>query len=187
MTGPLHRTLGDRPHDHHKIYHPVGRYGEWRSKMRLKEKEITDRKEIEELLRSEKVGRMAMCDGETPYVVPTTYGYKDGVIYCHSSKKGRKIDVLMENNRVCFVVDTGHQLVQGPVETSCKSTIRFKSVIGTGRAKFVEDEEEKRKAMDIIMTQAFGPADFSYSPEGIRDMAIIRLELEYITGKKSGY
>jgi nitroimidazol reductase NimA-like FMN-containing flavoprotein (pyridoxamine 5'-phosphate oxidase superfamily) len=155
--------------------------------MRLKEKEITDRNEIEQLLSGEKVCRMAMCDGETPYAIPTTYGYRNGVIYLHSSKLGRKMDVLRENNRVCIVVDTGHDLVQGPLDTSCKSTIRFKSVIGTGRAKPVEDDAEKRKAMDIIMTQMFGDQAFQYAPEGVRDMAIIKIELESVTGKKSGY
>jgi nitroimidazol reductase NimA-like FMN-containing flavoprotein (pyridoxamine 5'-phosphate oxidase superfamily) len=155
--------------------------------MRLREKEITDRKEIEELLMKEKVCRFAMCDGDTPYVLPTTYGYKDGVMYFHSSKHGRKMDVLSGNNRVCFVVDTGHELVQGPLETSCKSTIKFKSVIGTGRAQMVQDHSERRKAMDIIMTQMFGPAAFKYTDEGIRDMAIIRIEIESLTGKKSGY
>ncbi len=155
--------------------------------MRLREKEITDRNEIEELLKGEKVCRMAMCDGDTPYVVPTTYGYANGVIYMHSSKLGRKIDVLRENNRVCVAIDTGHDLVQGPLDTSCKSTIRFKSVIATGRAKFVEDEGEKKKGMDVIMRQMFGDQAFQYSPEGIRDMAIIKIELESVTGKKSGY
>lgn len=155
--------------------------------MRLKEKEITDRNEIEEMLKREKVCRFAMCDGDTPYVLPTTYGYADGHMYFHSSKQGRKMDVLRENNRVCFVVDTGHELVQGPLDTSCKSTIKFKSVIGTGRAKMVEDPAEKRKAMDVIMAQMFGGAGFKYTEEGVRDMAIIRVDIESLTGKKSGY
>ncbi|MDW5564189.1 MAG: pyridoxamine 5'-phosphate oxidase family protein [Methanomassiliicoccus sp.] len=155
--------------------------------MRLREKEITDRYEIEELLTKVNVCRMGLCDGSMPYVVPTTFGYRNGVIYLHSSKHGRKIDVLRENNRVCIAVDTGHELVQGPLDTSCKSTIRFKSVIATGRAKFVEDEAEKKKAMDVIMAQAFGDQKFEYAPEGLRDMAIIKIELETITGKKSGY
>jgi len=155
--------------------------------MRLREKEITDRNEVEELLMKEKVCRFAMCDGDTPYVLPTTYGYADGHLYIHSSKQGRKIDVLRENNRVCFTVDTGHELVQGPLDTSCKSTIKFKSVIGTGRAKFVEDPAERRKAMDTIMKHMFGNATFGYSEEGIRDMAIIRVDIESLTGKKSGY
>ncbi len=155
--------------------------------MRLKQKEMTDRDEIEELLRKEKVCHMAMCDGDTPYVLPTTYGYENGIIYVHSSKFGRKIDVLRDNSRVCVVVDTGHDLVQGPLDTSCKSTIRFKSVIGNGRAKFVEDEAEKKKAMDVIMTQCFGRQAFQYAPEGVRDMAIIKIELESVSGKKSGY
>lgn len=155
--------------------------------MRLKEKEITDRSEIEELLSGEKVCRLAMCDGDAPYVIPTTYGYRGGVIYLHSSRLGRKMDVLRENNRVCIVVDTGHDLVQGPLDTSCRSTIRFKSVIATGRAKLVEDDAEKRMGMDVIMNQMFGDQAFQYSPEGIRDMAIIKVELESVTGKRSGY
>jgi hypothetical protein len=128
-----------------------------------------------------------MCDGNAPYVVPTTYGYKEGVIYLHSSKAGRKMDVLKENDRVCIVVDTGHDLVQGPLDSSCGSTIRFKSVIATGRAKLVEDEAEKRRGMDIIMAQMFGDQAFEYSPEGIRNMAIIKVDLESVTGKRSGY
>ena len=155
--------------------------------MRLREKEITDRKEIEELLMKQKVCHFAMCDGAFPYVLPTTYGYADGHLYIHSSKQGRKIEVLKENNRVCFTVDTGHELVQGPLDTSCKSTIKFKSVVGTGRAVFVEDPEEKRKAMNAIMAQMFGKADFKYSEEGVRDMAVIRLDIESMTGKKNGY
>ena len=155
--------------------------------MRLREKEITDRKEIEELLMKQKVCHFAMCDGAFPYVRPTTYGYADGHLYIHSSKQGRKIEVLKENNRVCFTVDTGHELVQGPLDTSCKSTIKFKSVVGTGRAVFVEDPEEKRKAMNAIMAQMFGKADFKYSEEGVRDMAVIRVDIESMTGKKNGY
>ena len=80
--------------------------------MRLREKEITDRSEIEDILKREKVCRFAMCDGDTPYVLPTTYGYHNGYMYFHSSKKGRKMEIMRENNRVCFVVDTGHELVQ---------------------------------------------------------------------------
>ena len=155
--------------------------------MRLREKEITDRSEVEELLKSQKVCHFAMCDGAFPYVLPTNYGYSDGHLYIHSSKKGRKIEVLKENNRVCFVVDTAHELVQGPVEMSCNSTIKFKSVVGTGRAIFVEDPEEKRKGIDVIMTQMFGKADYKYSDDKFRDMAIIRIDIESITEKKSGY
>ncbi|NLI73666.1 MAG: pyridoxamine 5'-phosphate oxidase family protein [Euryarchaeota archaeon] len=155
--------------------------------MRLREKEITDREEIEELLKGENVCHFGMCDGAFPYVLPTNYGYADGHIYIHSARKGRKIEVLKENNRVCFTIDTGRELVQGPLETSCKSTIRFKSVVGTGRAVFVEDIEEKRKAMDIIMVQVFGKSDYKYAEEGLKNIAIIRVDIDAITGKKNGY
>ena len=37
------------------------------------------------------------------------------------------------------------------------------------------------------MTQMFGKADYKYSDDKFRDMAIIRIDIESITGKKSGY
>lgn len=155
--------------------------------MKLKEDMITEREEMEELLRKEKVCRFAMCDGDGPYVLPMAYGYKDGQLFLHSSKNGRKIDALKRDPRVCFVVDTGYETVPGHPSTPHGIAFRFKSVIGSGRASFVDDPEEKRKAMDIIVEQQFGRAGFGYSDEGVQNMAIIRVDLESLTGKKNGY
>ncbi len=155
--------------------------------MRLKEKEITDRREIEEILKKEKICYLAMADGDTPYVIPTTYGFGEGHIFMHSSKEGRKMEVIRKNNKVCVTVHTDSQLVSGGKGTGCKSTIKFRSVVATGRAKFLEKGDEKKKAMDVIMSQQFGESGFQYTDQGITDMAIIRIDLDSVTGKKSGY
>ncbi len=74
--------------------------------MRLREKEITDRQEIEQILKKEKVCYLAMADGDTPYAIPTAFGYANGHIFMHSSKEGRKIEVIKKNNKVCVTVHT---------------------------------------------------------------------------------
>ena len=51
------------------------------SDLRKKEKEITDRKELEEILQKAEICRIALVDGDTPYIVPVNYGYKDNKIY----------------------------------------------------------------------------------------------------------
>ncbi|WP_019177869.1 pyridoxamine 5'-phosphate oxidase family protein [Methanomassiliicoccus luminyensis] len=155
--------------------------------MKLKEDVITDREEMEELLRKEKVCRFAMCDDRGPYVLPTAYGYRDGRLYLHSSREGRKIEALKRDPRVCFVVDTGYEMVPGSPGGPHRIAFRFKSVIGSGRARFVEDPEEKREAMDIIVEQQFGKAGFNYSGQGLENMAVIRVDLESLTGKRVGY
>jgi len=63
--------------------------------------------EIEDLLQSAIVGRIACCDhaeGERPYLVPLAYGYDGTAIYAHSGP-GRKIRLMRANPLVTVEVD----------------------------------------------------------------------------------
>ena len=60
--------------------------------------------EIESVLRRHHIGRLAcIVDGE-PYLVPITFAYRDGFIYCHTVP-GQKLDALRADPRVAFEVD----------------------------------------------------------------------------------
>ena len=60
--------------------------------------------QVDDLLRSEVVGRIGChVDGRT-YVVPVTYVYHDGCIYGHSGE-GQKLRMMRANPEVCFEVD----------------------------------------------------------------------------------
>ena len=73
--------------------------------MRRKENEITDKAEIESIIKQSWVCRLAMSvDGE-PYVVPLCFGYAEDVLYLHSAKEGKKIEMLKQNSAVCFEFD----------------------------------------------------------------------------------
>jgi uncharacterized protein len=63
-----------------------------------------DRSQIEELLHSEKVGRIGCIDGARPYVVPIPYAFDDGFVYAHSVI-GSKIRLMRSNPHVCFEID----------------------------------------------------------------------------------
>ena len=64
------------------------------------------------------------------------------VITVHSAAHGRKLDLLRRNPHVCFEVD--EDVAPVPHREACSVGMRFRSVIGTGRATFVEDVTEKR-------------------------------------------
>ena len=49
------------------------------------------------------------------------------------------------------------------------------------------DPEEKRKALDIVMEHYAGKSSLEYSEEAVNNAAIIKVEIESMTGKKSGY
>jgi uncharacterized protein len=64
--------------------------------------------------------------------------------------------------------------------------MKYRSVIGFGKAKMIEDIELKRNALDIIMRNYSG-GSFEYPKESVHNTTIISLEIETMTGKKSGY
>ena len=67
--------------------------------MRRKDCEITDRAEIEAILKKALVCRIGLADGGEPYIVPLSFGYEDGAVYLHSAVEGKKIAMLQKNSR----------------------------------------------------------------------------------------
>jgi nitroimidazol reductase NimA-like FMN-containing flavoprotein (pyridoxamine 5'-phosphate oxidase superfamily) len=64
--------------------------------------------------------------------------------------------------------------------------MQYRSVIGFGKASFVEDLEEKRKGLDAIMKHYSGRS-FEYVEPAIESTCIIKVAIESMTGKESGY
>jgi len=60
--------------------------------------------EMEELLRSETIGRLGCHAAGMTYVVPVAYAFEGGYVYSHSSE-GRKIRMMRRNPEICFEVD----------------------------------------------------------------------------------
>lgn len=153
--------------------------------MRRKDKEITDIELIEKVIKEAEVIRIAMVDDGMPYLVAINYAYADGVIYMHSAKEGRKIDILKKNNKVAFQADKDVELRLD--KEACRCGTRYLSVFGTGSAFFVTDKEERKIALDAIMTRYTGGLSFEYSEEVLERTLVIKVCIDSMTGKKSGY
>jgi nitroimidazol reductase NimA-like FMN-containing flavoprotein (pyridoxamine 5'-phosphate oxidase superfamily) len=153
--------------------------------MRRADKEITDKTLIGKILTEAEVIRLAMVDEGEPYLVALNYAYVDGCLYIHSAKEGRKIDILSKNNKVAFQTDKDVELVLK--EEACSCGTKYLSVFGTGRTIFIEDKAEKIKALDAIMSKHTGRAGFEYPEMMLEKTLIIKVEIESVTGKKSGY
>jgi uncharacterized protein len=152
--------------------------------MRRKEQQITDKADIEEIIRQAPVCRLGLCDGGVPYIVPVCFGYKDNLLYFHSAGDGTKMEILDRNNLVCFEMDIDVRLKVG--SRPCDWGMNYLSVIGTGHAHLIENPAEKAEAMDIIMAHYNGPAG-GYDPDTLKKTIVIGIEIESLTGKKSGY
>jgi len=151
--------------------------------LRRSDKELTDRKDIDDVINRARICHLALCQDGVPYVVPLNYGYADGCLYFHSAGEGRKIDILRSNSRVSFTMYVDESLVES--DTACKWGTKYRSVIGEGKACLVDDKTEKEAALRIIMRH-YSDEDFTFDPSKVDKVVIIKVEIASITGKRSG-
>jgi uncharacterized protein len=152
--------------------------------MRRKDREIPDPAEMAAILAEANVCRIAMTDGDKPYVVPLCFGFMDNTIWIHSAHEGKKIALLTKNPHCCVEVDTcGGPL---PGEKPCRWEFRYKSVICTGNARIVDNNNEKRKGLNCIM-EHYGAGEYPFTDEDLDRVCVVKIEIKEMTGKKYGY
>lgn len=154
--------------------------------MRRKEREVTDPKALEEILKQCKICRIAMRDEKGLYIVPLSFGYAyEGgklTLYFHSAKEGRKVSAFQASPDVAFEMDCGMELIAG--ETACHYTCAYQSVIGSGLVSQVEGHDEKAKALDALMFHQTG-RHFDFNEKMTGYAAVYKLEASAFSGKQN--
>lgn len=153
--------------------------------MRRNDRELKDLSTIESIISKADVCRIALIDGNLPYIVALNFGYKPGdpsVIYFHCAKTGRKIDIIRKNNTACFQMDVDHELVLA--SKACGYGMNFKSIVGYGKIYEVEDKAGKIEGLQYIMKQYTGKNDFTYEDKMLEVTSILRLEISEFTAKQ---
>jgi len=158
--------------------------------MRLKEREVTDREEIVEILSKALVGRVGLASGNQPYVVPVHFAYDDNRIFFHSANQGKKIEYLQVNPKVCFEVDDLLSIIDNP--NPCSFDTKYRSVIAFGTARILTDKEASLQALRKILIKHGGKKESltmdmiekHVSSAGSK-VDVIEIQIEKLTGKKS--
>ena len=151
--------------------------------MRRNDREITDPRIIKEILNNAEIVHLAMVDDSQPYLVVMNFAYHENSLYLHSAKEGRKIDVLKKNGNVAFLVETN--VKQIIMDDPCKCSTKYESVFGTGYASFIDSDDEKTKALNLLMLKHTGKANFQYSQASLNATLIIKVEITSLTAKKA--
>lgn len=129
-------------------------------------------------------GVLALSDaGGYPYAVPLSYVFHGGRLYFHCAKSGHKLDLIRRDPRASFCVIDRDQVV--PAEY----TTYFRSVIAFGTLRVLEDEGEKRAAIEAL-ARKYAPDD---TPEGLdaairRDwepLCMLEMTIDHLTGKEA--
>lgn len=157
---------------------------EWTFRAMRRKRQQLSREDCEAALRRGTHGVLALAgDGGWPYAVPLSYVYDGGRLYFHSAKAGHKIDAVRSEPRASFCVVDEDRVV--PEEY----TAYFRSVICFGTVRLLEDEEEKRAALEAL-GRKYAPRDTDAGRDAAirRDwpgVAVLAMDIAHMTGKEA--
>lgn len=149
-----------------------------------REFEITDMDEIMDILDKCKIVHVGLVDGDKPYVVPLNYGYtmENGnlTIYLHGGTEGYKLDLMRANPNVFIEMNCDVTAFDGKLP--CQYGTSYSSLMGSGTAQIVEDAEEKKKALSVIMKTQTGK-DFEFTDKMVGIVSVMKLNIAEYTAK----
>ena len=152
--------------------------------MTKRERQVTDRDQIVHILDTGKVLHLGLAVDNEPYVVPMNYGYtlEDDklTLYLHSAVRGKKLDMIQKNPKVFFSIDCDRMPFEGRVP--CQYGLVYSSIMGRGEAQLIEDVEQKKAAMTILMKTQTGK-DFSFEDRLVSIVTVIRIDVAEFTAK----
>ena len=150
--------------------------------MRRKRQALTQA-QCQAILEQGSCGVLALSgDGGYPYAVPLSYLYHQGKLYFHCAKSGHKLDALRREPKASFCVVAQDQVA--PLEY----TTLYRSVIVFGRLRELEDDREKRAAIEALALK-YAPQDPpAHREEAIRrdwgPLCVLELTPEHVSGKQ---
>jgi len=150
--------------------------------MRRKDKEITDKKMMLDIISRAQVCYLGMSKGNMPYVIPINFGYYEDTIYFHCALEGEKIDVLQENPHVCMVFNVDNKLSNDIAQDDW--TMHYKSVIAYGKIEFIMDITQRQDAINI-MFHHYGGKDYPLPEPVLAKTMFIKVKMEKMTGKQN--
>jgi uncharacterized protein len=116
--------------------------------VRRKEREITDKEEMKQVLKSTKYVTVALCMNNEPYLVALSHGYDQtqNCLYFHCAPEGKKLIYAQANPSVW-----GQAVLDFGVTDECDYA--YTSVHFQGKLSLITNSTEKKHAMETLVCQ----------------------------------
>jgi uncharacterized protein len=159
------------------------------TKIRRQDRAITDDAWIADFLRKANYGVFATCRDGQPFTVARNFAYdaQRHVIYFHGARKGRTFENVGQGTSVNLnVSEMGEWIV---AERAMNFGVKYKGVVVFGRLSVVEDMEEAKRGLQLIMDKYF-PAlrpgvDYeTATDDDMKVTAVFRVDIEAWSGKE---
>ncbi len=141
------------------------------------DREITEIAAIEKLLKEAPVCRIALMNGEYPYVIPMCFGYKiEGShleLYFHTVPKGQKIELIKKNNLAGFEIDHLTGIVRE--ENDSGITALYECITGTGSVEIINGIEKLTGLTSIITKYDVEKTEHKFSEQVLNNIVLLKL------------
>ena len=141
--------------------------------MRRADREVTAKEDISAVMEKCDAVSVAFA-GETPYVIPMSFGFE-------WTDEGEKVSRMRRDDRVAFSMYTGTSVVGGA--TACAYSTTYESVCGSGRIAPLSGEE-KRHALEVLMRQYAKDRTFTFDDRMLDAVNVWKIDVCQISGKR---
>ena len=122
-------------------------------------------------------------DGGWPYAVPMSYAFDGEKLCFHCAREGHKLDAIRREARASFCV------VDRDDVKPAEYTSYFRSVIIFGRVRVLEDEAQKRAAIELLARRYF-PEDSAENRRRAIErewagLCMLEMDIEHMSGKEA--
>lgn len=158
--------------------------------MRRADREVTEPQQIDAIIATCKIVNIAYTDAEGITIVPLNFGYvfdtgsNHLTLYFHGSATGRKMDAVKAAGNalpVAFEMATDCEVVEG--RTLCNWGEAFKSIVGNGTASIIDDLDEARQGLALLMRQQAGMEHVEFTDQQVCAVTVWKVEADYFTAK----
>jgi nitroimidazol reductase NimA-like FMN-containing flavoprotein (pyridoxamine 5'-phosphate oxidase superfamily) len=150
--------------------------------VRRKDREITDTKEMHQVLKATKYVTIALCMNNEPYLVSLSHGYdqEKNCLYFHCAPEGKKLVYAQANPQVW-----GQAVLDYGVTDECDYA--YTSVHFVGKLTLIMDLDEKKHALETLVRQSSNKPEEKLArvkPEKLAKTVMGRIDITYMSGKK---
>ena len=159
------------------------------TQMRRGDRAVEDEAWIKRFLHYAPVGTLATTHDGQPFINSNLYVYDEdaNAIYLHTARKGRTRDNVEADERVCFsIMEMGRLL---PADVALEFSVEYAGVVIFGRGHVVADEDEARRALQLLLDKYaphLRPGD-DYRPITDNELsrtAVYRVDIDDWSGKQ---
>ena len=160
------------------------------SKVRRADRAVTDESWIREQFTQAAFVVIATERAGQPYALPFNFvlAPNERTLYIHTGHAGRFNENVAANNRVALTVARPGRLL--PSDRAGAFGSEYASVVAFGKATLVEDMNEKRRALQMLLDRFFPDhhSERDYRPltaGEIDSTAVYRVDITHWTGKRN--